>query len=47
VTVIDLKFDDQYHLVDRYGNEYKYKSVVKLKSGELKPLFDIWFKLTN
>lgn len=42
---IDLKYDSEFYERDQYGNEIKFKSVVTTKSGKLKPIFDVWFKL--
>ena len=47
VTVIDLDYDKKYASEDRHGNEIRFKSVLKLKSGDLKPVFDIWFLINN
>jgi hypothetical protein len=47
IETIDLNFDANYYSRDQYGNEIKYKSVVKLTNGKLKPIFDIWFTVNN
>ena len=43
VIAIDLNYDKKYFERDQHGNEIKYKSVVKMKDGPLRPMFDIWF----
>ncbi len=43
VTIIDLRYDASYSERDQYGNETKYKSVVKTKDGRYHLLFDVWF----
>lgn len=45
LVAIDLDYDKNFREVDQYGNEIKYKSVVKFKSGKLRSIFDVWFKL--
>lgn len=45
IQSIDLDFDDQFYEQDRYGNEIKYKSVVRRSDGSRKPIFDVWFVL--
>ncbi len=47
VQAIDLRFDPNYHSVDRHGNEIKYKSVIQFEDQQLRPVFDIWFVLKN
>ena len=44
VEIIDLNYDAGYEEMDRYGNMTKYKSVAKFKDGELRMVFDVWFK---
>lgn len=44
IVAIDLKFDDSYSEVDKYGNQILMKSVVQMASGDLQPIFDIWFR---
>lgn len=43
IEAFDLKYDKNFYEVDQYGNEIKFKSVVKFKNGKLKPVFDLWF----
>lgn len=45
VIEIDLKYDASYRERDAYGNESKYKSVVKTKDGALHMIFDLWFAI--
>lgn len=45
VEMIDLKYDASYFESDRYGNEIRYKSVVRTTDGRLHLIFDIWFRL--
>ncbi len=45
LEAIDLDYDVNFKEVDKYGNEIKFKSVVKFKSGKLRSIFDVWFKL--
>lgn len=47
VEVIDLRYDPSYYSRDRFGNEIKYKSVVKLSNDQYKPVFDVWFVIDN
>jgi hypothetical protein len=44
IDFIDLRYDSRYLEKDAYGNETRYKSVVALKDGSLRLLFDIWFR---
>lgn len=43
IEVVDLNFDTGYRETDLYGNQTKFKSVVKTSNGKLHLLFDIWF----
>ncbi len=45
LVAIDLDYDHNFYEKDKYGNEIKFKSVVKFKSGRLRSIFDVWFKL--
>lgn len=45
IEVIDLNYDAKYMEEDKYGNQIKYKSVVKYLDGRLRLIFDIWFRL--
>lgn len=45
IEVIDLNYDARYLEEDKYGNQIKYKSVVKYLDGRLRLIFDIWFRL--
>lgn len=45
VEVIDLGYDRDYYEKDIYGNEIKFKSVVKFKNGAIKMMFDLWFRV--
>jgi hypothetical protein len=45
LVAIDLDYDPNYYERDQYGNEIKFKSVVKFASGALRSIFDVWFKL--
>lgn len=47
IEVIDLAFDSKYYKRDQYGNEIMFKSVVKFKNGQLRPVFDVWFAIYN
>ncbi|MGE4132350.1 MAG: hypothetical protein AB7F86_11980 [Bdellovibrionales bacterium] len=47
IESIDLDFDPNFSEVDRYGNEVKYKSVVKFENGEMKLIYDLWFLTRN
>lgn len=47
VVAIDLDYDPNYSERDNYGNQVKLKSVVKFADGNLKPIFDLWFALSN
>ncbi|MGE0633116.1 MAG: hypothetical protein AB7O96_11945 [Pseudobdellovibrionaceae bacterium] len=44
VERIDLLFDPNYYDRDIYGNESKYKSIVIMKDGSNRLLFDLWFR---
>lgn len=44
IEAIDLNFNPKYYELDKYGNEIKYKSVVKMKDQSLKLVFDLWFR---
>jgi hypothetical protein len=44
VTSIDLEYDPSYYEKDIYGNEIRYKSVIQLKDGSVKLMFDLWFR---
>lgn len=43
IDVLDLNYDPHFFERDALGNEIRYKSVAKRKSGELLIIFDIWF----
>lgn len=43
ITLIDLDYDKDHYSQDQYGNEIKYKSVVKTRKGNLRPVFDVWY----
>lgn len=43
IDVIDLNYDPHFFERDALGNEIRYKSVAKRRSGELLIIFDIWF----
>jgi hypothetical protein len=45
VTEIDLSYDPTYYERDQYGNESRFRSVVKTVSGKLHVIFDLWFAL--
>jgi len=45
VEMIDLNYDASYFESDRFGNQIRYKSVVKTTDGELHLIFDIWFRI--
>ncbi len=47
VVSLDLAYDPNFAEVDQYGNEILYKSVVNLRNGQMKPMFDVWFKLAQ
>jgi hypothetical protein len=44
VESIDLKFNTQFAEKDPFGNEIKYKSVVRMKDGRLNLIYDLWFR---
>lgn len=44
IEVIDLRFDRKYLEEDQWGNQIKFKSVAKTVNGELRLVFDIWFR---
>lgn len=43
ITSIDLGYDPNYHEADQYGNEIKYKSIVRTADGRMHIIFDLWF----
>lgn len=47
LIAIDLNFDGNFSERDQHGNEIKYKSVVQLKDGSLRLMFDVWFKYSR
>ncbi len=47
VFATDLLYDPSFKEKDEYGNIVKYKSVVRLTSGEYRLAFDIWFKVSG
>ena len=44
VESIDLDYDQNYKEVDKYYNEIKMKSSVKMKDGSLNMIYDLWFR---
>lgn len=44
VEAIDLVYDPSFKETDKYGNETKLKSAVRLKDHSLRLLFDLWFR---
>ena len=44
VEMIDLVYDPNFSEKDKYGNEVKYKSVVRMINGDYKLIFDLWFQ---
>lgn len=44
VNAIDLAYDPNYYEKDIYGNEIHFKSIVQLKDGSIKLMFDLWFR---
>jgi hypothetical protein len=40
---IDLRFSEDFHETDMYGNETQMKSVVGFRDGTLDLIFDLWF----
>lgn len=44
VALIDLRYNKNYYERDKYGNEIKYKSVVKMKDSSFRLMFDLWFR---
>lgn len=44
VEAIDLMYDPNYFERDIYGNEIKYKSIVKMSDGSVRFIFDLWFR---
>lgn len=47
IIAIDLKYDAKFYEKDKYGNEIKFKSVVRKLDGSVKPVFDVWFAITQ
>jgi hypothetical protein len=47
IVSIDLDYDPNFAERDQYGNEILYKSVVNLRTGSMKAIFDVWFKLSE
>ena len=45
VESIDLRYDPNFFEQDRYGNQLKLKSVVKMRDESLRMIFDVWFAL--
>ncbi|MGE0631820.1 MAG: hypothetical protein AB7O96_05405 [Pseudobdellovibrionaceae bacterium] len=45
VTSIDTMYDAEFYERDQYGNESRFKSVVKMKDGSNRLIFDLWFAL--
>ncbi len=43
IEALDLEYDHNFSEIDRYGNEVKYKSVVRFRNGELRLMYDLWF----
>ncbi len=43
VVSVGLKFDSRYYETDQYGNQIKFKSIVKTASGRNQIMFDLWF----
>lgn len=43
VISIDLNYDPHYHEADQYGNEIKFKSIVRSADGRMHIVFDLWF----
>lgn len=44
VVSIDLNYDKNFSETDVYGNEIKFKSVVRMKDGRLNLIYDIFFR---
>jgi hypothetical protein len=44
IEAIDLDYDPDYYEKDIYGNEVRYKSVIKFSDGSVRLLFDLWFR---
>lgn len=44
ILVIDLNYDAKFKESDKFGNETRMKSVVKMNDGTLNLMFDLWFK---
>jgi hypothetical protein len=44
VVSIDLNYDKNFAETDVYGNQIKFKSVVRMKDGRLNLIYDIFFR---
>jgi hypothetical protein len=44
IVSIDLNYDPNFFEQDNYGNQARFKSVVKTKDGHMHLLFDLWLK---
>lgn len=44
IKAIELKYDAKFFEKDMYGNEIRYKSLIQMKDGSKKLMFDLWFK---
>lgn len=45
IDSIDLNYDSRYVESDQYGNRTTMRSVVKMRDGTYRLIFDLWFKL--
>ena len=44
VEVIDLRYDKRYFEIDKWGNQIRYKSVLKTSDQKLHFVFDVWLR---